>query len=1163
MRVGRLQLTRYGHFTDFNLDFSTGASKLTDLHLIYGANEAGKSTTRSAIVDLLYGMQAQSRYSFIHNYKTMEIGAALEQNGQTLELRRFKTKLTDHTKQPLPKNAIDTHGLNRDDYQSRFSFDEATLKKGGEAILDNNGDLGAALFSATSGISDFTAALSKLLEPADQFYEPGKEKGKTLFIAKSELTEIDQKSKSLDVQASYWEKQERLAEEHKSRYEEFNATAQVRKAQLEELNRQQQALTLAPRYQTLRNSIDSQNTLPNVPSTWLSTARELIKNQILQQAQQQQLEKQGSEIKEQKSHLEVDENLLRHVPSIETLKTERTLADQGSLDLDTLEIEHSNLLEEQARLCRQINIPLPKSIEDEFLTVTQLGDLRAHIAAHTEIKTALEIAEQELTNIRAELEQLPTDEQEEPINTDALASYLSLVQKNAQHIKMEQTSIQITEMQGDLNAMLSRLNPWQGDVKKLLGTATPPRAHLIDVESQIQELTNAISLSETRLQQLNTEIQTLDNNVETITEGNTAISFEESRASRDIAWQQHLDSLDSQAPHSTLQKSAREYGLKQRLLDNTTDAEILDALQQGGDIARKKRHQQLTQKTQLENSSLSSHRDKLAVLKHEIKQTAQSLELSDHTTIDGLISWLDNKEASIELANKIAKVQLTQDASAQTTANENERLKQLILEVDNSASKPLSDMENSAEIIALAQTSLTKIQKSNALIVQNQEKITSLKTRRNFREQEYAGAKSKYDDWCVQWDTLLDNTWTNETDVERVSSLLDVMQDLHSLHPRLLEQQQRIKNLESIQSRFKDKADNLLTALDRSNNQPLNQQLDALFSDTNNAIEIKSSIQQLSRREETLHSEIESLQSSLLPITKQLDGMLNKCALTDVTELESTLEKIEERTAQSEKLYEYEQDILSILRSDTINDALAQLTGLNQHSLSGRIDELEKDVEHDRIRLAELHHEYRKVQDNLDTFNSDATVAQLAQTRQSLILDLEAQAIQTMRARLGKLAIEQGIRQFREQHRSSMLENAKRAFVAITCGSYIDLTTQPAKKSNSEDLVGIKNTGQSTLAIDMSSGTRAQLYLALRIAAYQDYCKTREPLPFVADDIMESFDEQRTEATLKLLNEMAKQGQIIYLTHHRHVLDIAQRTLRENVNVHELPQRQVAKPELA
>jgi len=144
-----------------------------------------------------------------------------------------------------------------------------------------------------------------------------------------------------------------------------------------------------------------------------------------------------------------------------------------------------------------------------------------------------------------------------------------------------------------------------------------------------------------------------------------------------------------------------------------------------------------------------------------------------------------------------------------------------------------------------------------------------------------------------------------------------------------------------------------------------------------------------------------------------------------------------------------------------------------------------------------------------------------------------------------------------------MLENAKRAFVAITCGSYIDLTTQPAKKSNSEDLVGIKNTGQSTLAIDMSSGTRAQLYLALRIAAYQDYCKTREPLPFVADDIMESFDEQRTEATLKLLNEMAKQGQIIYLTHHRHVLDIAQRTLRENVNVHELPQRQVAKPETA
>ena len=62
----------------------------------------------------------------------------------------------------------------------------------------------------------------------------------------------------------------------------------------------------------------------------------------------------------------------------------------------------------------------------------------------------------------------------------------------------------------------------------------------------------------------------------------------------------------------------------------------------------------------------------------------------------------------------------------------------------------------------------------------------------------------------------------------------------------------------------------------------------------------------------------------------------------------------------------------------------------------------------------------------------------------------------------------------------------------------------------------------------------------------------RRPVPFIADDIMETFDDFRAEEALRLFAEMAKVGQVIYLTHHDHLCGIAQRTI-PNVQIHRLP----------
>ena len=70
MRLRRLELSRYGKFKDHPIELPFGTP---DFHLVVGANEAGKSTTRSAISDLLFGIEARSQFNFLFDYNEMRL----------------------------------------------------------------------------------------------------------------------------------------------------------------------------------------------------------------------------------------------------------------------------------------------------------------------------------------------------------------------------------------------------------------------------------------------------------------------------------------------------------------------------------------------------------------------------------------------------------------------------------------------------------------------------------------------------------------------------------------------------------------------------------------------------------------------------------------------------------------------------------------------------------------------------------------------------------------------------------------------------------------------------------------------------------------------------------------------------------------------------------
>ena len=95
MRIQRLHLAAFGPFTDLPLDFGDAAAEGGDLHVVYGSNEAGKSTTLRALIALLFGVDRTTSDNYLHdNPDIADVLYAHERSGGNVgELIRSELEL--------------------------------------------------------------------------------------------------------------------------------------------------------------------------------------------------------------------------------------------------------------------------------------------------------------------------------------------------------------------------------------------------------------------------------------------------------------------------------------------------------------------------------------------------------------------------------------------------------------------------------------------------------------------------------------------------------------------------------------------------------------------------------------------------------------------------------------------------------------------------------------------------------------------------------------------------------------------------------------------------------------------------------------------------------------------------------------------------------------
>jgi uncharacterized protein YhaN len=210
MHIRTLELRAFGPFTGHTFDFGAGPG----LHIVYGPNEAGKSSTLRAIGALLFGIDMRTPDDFVHPYNKLRIAAVLGDNtGDTLAVVRRKGRdmtLRDADDDGVvPESAIARlmGGAREETFRGLFHLDHARLVAGGRQMLEDRGALGEKLVAAAG--ADPAAVLDALEKESEAIFSPRRAPNKRFYIALAAYEAAREDMTRLTASADAWDRLDR------------------------------------------------------------------------------------------------------------------------------------------------------------------------------------------------------------------------------------------------------------------------------------------------------------------------------------------------------------------------------------------------------------------------------------------------------------------------------------------------------------------------------------------------------------------------------------------------------------------------------------------------------------------------------------------------------------------------------------------------------------------------------------------------------------------------------------------------------------------------------------------------------------------------------------------------------------------------------------------
>jgi uncharacterized protein YhaN len=698
------------------------------------------------------------------------------------------------------------------------------------------------------------------------------------------------------------------------------------------------------------------------------------------------------------------------------------------------------------------------------------------------------------------------------------------------------------ERADEFDDRLIELRPWDGGRDALLAVPVPKPDQFEHWASAETELSQDIA-QQGEVDRLSAEGTRLDGRIEVLSSAAGVVSDQkagEARSIREAAWAVHKSTLDATTA-AAFETAMRQLDLitEQRFSHTEGVAELNRAMLNRAEIRTA-----LEQTRQLLQGTVRRR----AAVAEEIERSLRAIGggLDETIGLAGMKLWLQKRDRAIEARGRLTAAEREFRQAQIDAANSRERIATAM----RSAGVPLSHDDDVPAMLAAGQAALDRAGDARALRAAVEDRRRDL----NSREKKLGDARLTEKEWSAEWRRACAASWLGECEVLPTTAVvretLEAVAELGSALEKKAELTDRIAKMERDQVQFRTEVETLAALIGLS---PRPHDVlglcQAVMDGVVGATKTLDRRQEIEARLLTDQDKARRLAEELAEVQAQASLMVDLFGVGSLAEVDGCLRAIARRSDLATRLNQARDEILEAMRLETVEEAERSLDAMDRGSLESELVERRARFEDEDRRSRDLFSARNRAEDRIGAVGGDAAVAVMDAKRRTILLTIEDKALSYLRLRLGAAAADRALRTYRDRHRSSMMARASESFALISRGAYSELVTQAS--DGSELLIAKGSDGSSKIASELSKGTRFQLYLALRVAGYHEFARAYAPAPFLADDIMETFDDFRAEEAFRLLAGMAATGQVVYFTHHRHLCEIA-KMVEPTTTVHDL-----------
>jgi uncharacterized protein YhaN len=1159
MRFDYLNLRAFGHFTDYELTFD----EQKNFHLIYGPNEAGKSTALNSIPHFLFGFPQQTNYSFLHQNSKLRIEGQLHHSsGQRFPYVRRKgnkrTVLGLDGEELQQKNIDDfLNGMTEEHFLNMFALDHVRLREGGESLLHSGGDLGESLFSAASGISVLRKIFDELEKKSGDLF---KKRGSAPELNKllKEEKELKKSIAEYQLKIQAWKDLEKKYENGKKEIEDMIKEVRALRSEQEKLQRVKLTLPKIAKQRELARKLQELGDVPDLQDNSEQLRKE--NQQILENAQRMKKKSadEQDKIEEEIKTINLPEGLIEQASLIDSLYRELQSYQNSVGQIPRLEGEYRQLSTRVLSFMKEIDLMNADLTKIDLYRLS--AEKKEMIRELCKEKPLLDQMKEKMERTRLEIED-ELKEKEGSLNemnvlpnTDELGATIDIVKRAGQfEDTLKKLNLERKQKEWQIIEETKQLPLWEDTYSELIKLSVPGLIETIQKYEQdehnilqnLQNIRNQLSEKIIGIESAEQRIRELESLAEIPSE-ETLITVRKYREQgwelirkklKNDKWNQGLENFThGQEVDEVYEKSVRD-------ADHVADKMRFEAAKVGeknkllADIANSKKKMD-----ELENEE-NLYIEKLEIWKGTwqklwepstivpLSPTEMGGWLVKYNRIKELVQDFEKGKAVIleleETKNKYQQM-LINEISKYELVNETKTVDGL-LRIAEMYFKNFQDQQYNRKSL---HSSILETKKKLENI--NSEKMT---------------IENKLEIWKSKWINAIRGTTISENSPVSVAErLLGIYENCTLSYDELTQIEKKQKIMQEEISLFETKVKDVLVAIDlelsvENYSVVVNQLYAHLQKAKQDQIHLTALVGQL----KNLQNEMKVAEGEMAEAESNLLNLMKLAKCQSLEGLEQAEKRFQSKKDLEDKIQAVEEELLELGNGRSLNEIIQEADQLDSDEIEAVVEEITRrldEIEPMRSQIEQEHGVVKKeFEEKIQGNNTASIIAQ--QKKESLLAQVANLTDQYIQVKLASTLLKKGIEYYRNQNQDPIIRRASGLFERLTLQSFTGLTVDYDEKDQPV-LMGVRANGEKVPVGGMSDGTTDQLYLSLRIASIEKYVDENEPIPFIVDDILVHFDDYRSKETLKILLELSKKTQIIFFTHHDRLVETMKEIVDEN-----------------